>query len=154
MYRKDRGCALRSCRPVLYWPLKLLRIQGCIGFWWGGSGGTERRDRTPPKETLDSLRTISWFISNWRLSSQFQFSLSAVTLGYLSQWLGRTALMLCFSRIHYSEYVQKTLLITFFLSLLFCSFNSDQRTATDFFYFTSLPLPQSMFKKLQWVENM
>jgi hypothetical protein len=32
------------------------------------------------------------------------------------------------SRIHYSEYVPKTLLITyFFLSLLFCAFNLDQK---------------------------
>ncbi len=29
MYRTDRGCALRSCRPVLYMH-SLLRIQGCI----------------------------------------------------------------------------------------------------------------------------
>ncbi len=40
----------------------------------------------PQKATLDSLRTLSWFVSYRRLSSQFQFSLSAVTLGYLSQW--------------------------------------------------------------------
>ncbi len=33
--------------------------------------------------------------------------------------LGRTALMLCFSRIHYSEYVPKTLLITNFFYLSF-----------------------------------
>ncbi len=41
---------------------------------------------TPQNATLDSLRTLSWFVSYRRLSSQFQFSLSAVTLGYLSQW--------------------------------------------------------------------
>jgi hypothetical protein len=35
--------------------------------------------------TLDSKRTLSRFVSYRRLSSQFQFSLSAVTLGYLSQ---------------------------------------------------------------------
>jgi hypothetical protein len=32
------------------------------------------------------LRTLSWFVSYRRLSSQFQFSLSPVTLEYLSQW--------------------------------------------------------------------
>ncbi len=42
---------------------------------------------TPQNATLDSKRTLSRFVSNRRLSSQFQFSLSAVTLGYLSQWL-------------------------------------------------------------------
>ncbi len=40
---------------------------------------------TPQKATLDSLCTLSWFVSYRRLSSQFQFSLSAVTLEYLSQ---------------------------------------------------------------------
>jgi hypothetical protein len=35
---------------------------------------------------LDSLRTLSWFVSYRCLSSQFQFSLSADTLEYLSQW--------------------------------------------------------------------
>jgi hypothetical protein len=43
---------------------------------------------TPQKATLDSLGTLSWFVSYWRLSSQFQFSLSAVTLENLSQWQG------------------------------------------------------------------
>ncbi len=42
---------------------------------------------TPQKAILDSLRTLSWFVSCRRLSSQFQFSLSAGTLEYLSQWL-------------------------------------------------------------------
>jgi hypothetical protein len=41
---------------------------------------------TPQKATLDRLRTLSWFVSYRRLSSQFQFSLSLVTLEYLSQW--------------------------------------------------------------------
>ncbi len=41
---------------------------------------------TPQNATLDSKRTLSLFVSYRRLSSQFQFSLSAVTLGYLSQW--------------------------------------------------------------------
>jgi hypothetical protein len=45
---------------------------------------------TPQKATLDSLRTLSWFVSYRRLSSQFQFSLSAVTLEYLSQWVQST----------------------------------------------------------------
>ncbi len=27
MYRTDRGCVLKSCRPVLYRPVKLLQIQ-------------------------------------------------------------------------------------------------------------------------------
>ncbi len=40
----------------------------------------------PQNATLDSKRTLSWFVSYRRLSSQFKFSLSAVTLGYLSQW--------------------------------------------------------------------
>ncbi len=35
---------------------------------------------TPQKATLDSMRTLSRFVSYRRLSSQFQFSLSAVTL--------------------------------------------------------------------------
>ncbi len=41
---------------------------------------------TPQNATLDSKRTLSRFVSYRRLSFQFQFSLSAVTLGYLSQW--------------------------------------------------------------------
>ncbi len=44
---------------------------------------------TPQNATLDSKRTLSRFVSYRRLSSQFQFSLSAVTLEYLSQWGGR-----------------------------------------------------------------
>ncbi len=36
---------------------------------------------TPQKTILDSLRTLSWLVSYRRLSPQFQFSLSAVTLG-------------------------------------------------------------------------
>jgi hypothetical protein len=35
---------------------------------------------SPRKATLDSKRTLSWFVSNWRLSPQFQFSLSASAL--------------------------------------------------------------------------
>ncbi len=35
---------------------------------------------TPQKATLDSMRTLSLFVSYRRLSSQFQFSQSAVTL--------------------------------------------------------------------------
>ncbi len=27
MYRTDRGCVLKSCRPVLYRPVKLFQIQ-------------------------------------------------------------------------------------------------------------------------------
>ncbi len=42
---------------------------------------------TPQKAILDSLCTLSWFVSYRRLSSQFQFSLSAGTLEYLSHWL-------------------------------------------------------------------
>ncbi len=42
---------------------------------------------TPQKANLDSLRTLSWFVSFIGLSSQFQFSLSAVTLEYLSHWV-------------------------------------------------------------------
>jgi hypothetical protein len=41
---------------------------------------------TPQNATLDSKRILSRFVSYRRLSSQFQFSLSAVTLVYLSQW--------------------------------------------------------------------
>ncbi len=44
---------------------------------------------TPQNATLDSKRTLSWFVSFRRLSSQFQFSLSIVTLEYLSQWLNQ-----------------------------------------------------------------
>jgi hypothetical protein len=39
---------------------------------------------TPQNATLDSKRTLSIFVSYRRL--QFQFFLSAVTLGYLPQW--------------------------------------------------------------------
>ncbi len=42
---------------------------------------------TTQNATLDSKRTLSWFVSYRRLSAQFQFSLSADTLGYLSQWV-------------------------------------------------------------------
>jgi hypothetical protein len=41
---------------------------------------------TPQNATLDSKRTLSGFVSYRRLPAQFQFSLSADTLGYLSQW--------------------------------------------------------------------
>ncbi len=44
---------------------------------------------TPQNATLDSKRTLSYR----RLSAQFQFSLSADTLGYLSQW--RVLCVLC-----------------------------------------------------------
>jgi hypothetical protein len=37
---------------------------------------------TPQNATLDSKRTLSRFVSYQRLSSQFQFSLSAVTLRF------------------------------------------------------------------------
>jgi len=36
---------------------------------------------TPQKAILDSMRTLSWFVSYRRLSRQFQFSLSAAALG-------------------------------------------------------------------------
>ncbi len=36
---------------------------------------------TPQKASLDSMRTLSWFISYRHLSPQFQFSLSAAALG-------------------------------------------------------------------------
>ncbi len=36
---------------------------------------------TPQKATLDSLLTLSWFISYWRLAPKFHHSLSAFTLG-------------------------------------------------------------------------
>ncbi len=40
---------------------------------------------TSQMATLDSLHALTWFVSYWRLSPQFQFSLSVVTLGiYLS----------------------------------------------------------------------
>jgi hypothetical protein len=42
---------------------------------------------TPQKATLDSMHTLSWFVSYRRLSAQFQFPLSPVTLVYLSQWV-------------------------------------------------------------------
>jgi hypothetical protein len=41
---------------------------------------------TPQNAPWTRKRTLSRFVSYRRLSSQFQFSLSAVTLGYLSQW--------------------------------------------------------------------
>jgi hypothetical protein len=36
---------------------------------------------TPKKATLDTMRTLSCFVSNRRLAPKFQHSLSAVTLG-------------------------------------------------------------------------
>ncbi len=36
---------------------------------------------TPQKATLDSMRTLSWFVPCRRLSPQFQFSLSTAALG-------------------------------------------------------------------------
>jgi hypothetical protein len=36
---------------------------------------------TPQKAPLDSMHTVSWFVSYRRLSPQFQFSLSAAALG-------------------------------------------------------------------------
>ncbi len=58
---------------------------------------------TPQKATLDSLRTLSWFVSYRRLSSQFQFSLSAVTLEYLSQWLALIAISLACLVAHWNS---------------------------------------------------
>jgi hypothetical protein len=40
----------------------------------------------PQKETLDKAAYTCLLVSYRRISAQFQFSLSAVTLGYLSQW--------------------------------------------------------------------
>jgi hypothetical protein len=58
---------------------------------------------TPQKATLDSLRTLSWFVSYRRLSSQFQFSLSLVTLEYLSQWVELAMeSRSCFKLCHFS----------------------------------------------------
>jgi hypothetical protein len=64
-------------------------------YYWGAKGRGRyhmsmsywRAIMIPQKATLDSMSTLSWFVSFWRLSSQLQFSLSAVTLVYLSQWL-------------------------------------------------------------------
>jgi hypothetical protein len=44
----------------------------------------------PQKETLDKAAYTCLLVSFRRLSAQFQFSLSAVTLGYLSQWPSHT----------------------------------------------------------------
>jgi hypothetical protein len=47
-------------------------------------------NRMPQKETLDKAAyTCLLLVSYRRLSAQFQFSLSADTLGYLSQWYPR-----------------------------------------------------------------
>ncbi len=54
---------------------------------------------TPQKATLETLSTLSWFVSYRRLSSQFQFSLSLVTLEYLSQWCSLQTLY-CILYIH------------------------------------------------------
>ncbi len=42
----------------------------------------------PQKDTLDRAAYTCMLVSYRRLSAQFQFSLSADTLGYLSQWAG------------------------------------------------------------------
>jgi hypothetical protein len=41
----------------------------------------------PQKDTLDRAAYTCMLVSYQRLSAQFQFSLSGVTLVYLSQWL-------------------------------------------------------------------
>jgi hypothetical protein len=57
---------------------------------------------TPQNATLDSKRTLSRFVSYRSFSSQFQFSLSAVTLEYLSQWYVQYTSTL-FHYIHHHE---------------------------------------------------
>jgi hypothetical protein len=57
----------------------------------------------PQKETLDKAAYTCLLVSYQRLSAQFQFSLSADTLGYLSQCLGPSSVEqgLCTS-VHYT----------------------------------------------------
>jgi hypothetical protein len=62
---------------------------------------------TPQNATLDSKRTLSLFVSYRRLPAKFQFSLSADTLGYLSQWFCKTSLT--YHRVTYRDiYVSGT----------------------------------------------
>jgi hypothetical protein len=60
---------------------------------------------TPQKATLDSMQPLSWFVSYRRLSPQFQFSLTAVTLGI---YLGGVALR---NKYTSSEHLSFTVLI-------------------------------------------
>jgi hypothetical protein len=64
------------------WELPFLRggcRQGRNSIWFCVNG-------MPQKETLDKAAYTCLLVSYRRLSAQFQFSLSADTLGYLSQW--------------------------------------------------------------------
>ncbi len=88
-------CPPSAAKPVIESKYKLRSGLADLHFWWGAEvcGGYHifmsdwRALMTPQKATLDSLRTLSWFVSYRRLSSQFQFSLSAITLEYLSRWI-------------------------------------------------------------------
>jgi hypothetical protein len=48
----------------------------------------------PQKATLDSLRTLSWFISSRWLTPEFQHSLSAVNLGFCLGGMNSVILLL------------------------------------------------------------
>ncbi len=77
----NTSCSLALQIYIYYWELKAagFRLYLCLTLelLWPSQNAA-----------LDSLRTLSWFVSYRRLLPQFQFSLSAVTLVYLSQWDG------------------------------------------------------------------
>ncbi len=94
MYRTDCGTAhpvllnqLSKVNKVAAWPCRSSFISGelnaagiaYIYIWLESS-------YDPQNATLDSLRTLSGFVSYRGLSPQFQFFLSAVTLVYLYRW--------------------------------------------------------------------
>ncbi len=58
------------------------------GCWQGGNSMWPCVTGMPQKDTLDRAAYTCMLISYRRLLSQFQFSLSGVTLVYLSQWSG------------------------------------------------------------------
>ena len=86
VYWHGGGAAGLSCTELSIWELPFLR-GGCQqarnSIWYCVNG-------MPQKETLDKAAYTCLLVSYRRLSAQFKFSLSAVTLGYLSQWLKHT----------------------------------------------------------------
>ncbi len=81
----SEGAAGLSSIELSIWELFLRggSRQGGNSIWYCVNG-------MPQKETLDRAAYTCMLVSYRRLSSQFQFSLSGVTLLYLSQWGGQT----------------------------------------------------------------
>ncbi len=73
------GAAGLSCTELSFWEFPFLRGGG-RGCWQGGNSIWYCVNGMPQKETLDKAAYTWLLVSYRRLSPEFQFSLSAVTL--------------------------------------------------------------------------